>query len=231
MGYDMHRSPRRLPVSIALSAALALALAAAAGAQTQCPKGTFFLDLTTGQTFPANAPARITLTSLAPTPNPYCPAGWYAARLRLDLAPPCEEAEIVVEYDKPTGFTLNIGDSPTNDAYGGDSTTPNNAEMWINQQIMWLASNRSPGGNDNNLYQENLALNYGAWKFTVKNQWFSWGNPYHVLQTVGSKKLFTLPDTAVPADGYYIYVGLNRIVGDFPSRSGCGLQRAMVTVE
>jgi hypothetical protein len=227
MDLKVKRENARRPLLVAL----ALALAAAGAAQAQCPKGTYFLDLTTGQTFPSNAPARITLTSLAPTPNPACPAGWYSALLKIDLAPPCDEAEVVVEYDKPTGFTLNIGDSPTNDAYGGDTTTPNNAEMWINQQILWVSSSRIPGGNDNNLYQENLALNYGSMKFTVKNQWLSWGTPYHVLQTVGSKKLFALPDKIVPSDAYFIYVGLNRIVGDFPSRSGCGLQRAMITVE
>jgi hypothetical protein len=206
------------------------ALGFAGGAHAQCPKGTYFVDLTTGQTFPSTAPARITLLSIGTTPNPDCPTSWYAAALRVDLAPPCSEASVVVEYDKPIGFTLNIGDSPTNDAYGGDSTTPNNSEAWINQQILWVAGSRL-GPGDNNLYQENMSLNYGAIKFTVKNQWLSWGTPYHVLQTVGTKQLFALPDRAFPAEGSYIYVGLNRVIGNFPSRSGCGLERAMITVE
>jgi hypothetical protein len=229
----MDHAPRRVsnPLSLVF-AVLALAALSAGAADAQCPGGTFFVDLTTGQTFPPTPPARITVLALGPTANPECPAGWQMAALRLDLAPPCSEAEIAVEWEKPTAWTLHIADSPTNDGYGGDAgTTLNNAELWINQQIMWVASNRIPGGDDNSLYQENLSLNYGAMKFTVKNQWLSWGTPYHVLNMVGTKKLFALPDTRTPAEGYYLYVGLNRVVGNFPSRSGCGTQRAMITIE
>jgi hypothetical protein len=208
-------------------------LLTAGAASAQCPKGTFFVDLTTGQTFPSPAPVRINLLSMALTANPACPANsWYSAVLRLDLSPPCDEAEITVEWEKPIAWTLHIADSPTNDGYGGDSnTTLNNAEMWINQQILWVATNRMPGGNDDSLYQENLQLNYGAMKFTVKNQWLSWGEPYHVLNTAATKKLFALPDTNNAAEGSNLYVGLNRIVGADLTRSGCGAQRAMITVE
>jgi hypothetical protein len=201
-------------------------------ARAQCPGGTFFVDLTTGQTFPPTAPARITLLSLGLSANPACDSEWYSAVVRVDLAPPCEEAEIAVEWEKPIAWTLHIADSPTSDGYGGDAgTTPNNAEMWINQQIMWVAHNRLPGPDDNTFYQENLNLNYGAMKFTVKNQWLSWGIPYHVLNTAATKRLYALPDTMTPAEGSFIYVGLNRVVADLPLRSGCGAQRAMITVE
>lgn len=211
---------------------LGLALLWAGTANAQCSKGTAFVDLTTGQTFPAALPASISLLSIAPTANPSCPVGWYSSVLRLDIQPPCTEAEIVVEFDKPTAWTVHIADSPTNDGYGDDAgTTLNNAEMWINQQILWVANNRMPGGNDDSLYQENLNVNYGAMKFTVKNQWISWGTPYHVLNTAASKRLFALPDTNNPAEGYYLYVGLNRVVANNPTRSGCGAQRAMITVE
>lgn len=210
---------------------LAFGLAAAVAARAKCPSGTFFIDLEKGQTMPATPPARITLVSLAPSQNPYCP-GWYAALLRLDLAPECEEAEIAVEYFKPTAWTVHIADSPTNDGYGGDAgTTLYNAELWINQQILWVASNRTPGGNDNELAQENLVLNYGALKFVVKDQHISWGPPYNVLETPHSKKLFALPDPSNPAEGYSIYLGLNRVVANDPVRQGCGLQRALVTIE
>lgn len=210
---------------------LILALPLAAVAHAQCPSGTFYIDLENGQTLPATPPERITLISLAPSQNPYC-SGWYSAVLRLDLAPGCDEAEIAVEYYKPTAWTVHIADSPTNDGYGGDAgTTVYNAELWINQQILWVASNRAPGGNDNELAQENLDLNYGALKFVVKNQHISWGPPYNVLETPGTKKLFALPDPSNPGEGYSIYLGLNRVVAQDPVRQGCGLQRALVTVE
>jgi len=219
-------SPFRLPFLV-----LALGLMAGGAAWAQCPGGTFYIDLENGQTMPATPPARITLVSLAPSQNPYCP-GWYAALLRLDLAPQCSEAEIAVEYFKPTAWTVHIADSPTSDGYGGDAgTTLYNAELWINQQILWVASNRTPGGNDNELAQENLVLNYGALKFVVKNQHISWGPPYNVLETPNTKKLFALPDPSNPAEGYSIYLGLNRVVGNDPVRQGCGLQRALITIE
>jgi hypothetical protein len=209
---------------------LILVLAAAAG-WAECPGGTFMVNLETGETLPATPPARITLLSLAPSQNPYC-SGWSAALLRLDLAPDCHEAEIAVEYYKPTAWTVHIADSPTNDGYGGDAgTTPYNAELWINQSILWVASNRSPGGNDNELAQENLDLNYGALKFVVKNQSISWGPPYNVLETPGTKKLFALPDPSNAAEGYSVYLGLNRVVANDAVRQGCGLQRAMITIE
>jgi hypothetical protein len=220
-------------VSFGSTALVVLTLVlAAVPALAQCPGGTYFLDLETGQTFPSPAPARITLLSLGPTANPSCASGWQSAVLRLDLAPPCSEAEIAVEFDKPIAWTVHIADSPTSDGYGGDGgTTLNNAEMWINQQSMWVTSNYMAGGIDNNLYQENLNLNYGAMKFTVKNQWLSWGTPYHALNMNGTKKLFALPDTNNPAEGYFIYLGLNRVVADLPLRSGCGAQRALITIE
>lgn len=211
---------------------LLLGLAAAVAARGQCPGGTFFIDLENGQTLPATPPARITLVSLAPSQNPSCP-GWHTALLRLDLAPQCEEAEIAVEYgQRPIAWTVHIADSPTNDGYGGDAgTTIYNAELWINQQILWVATNQTPGGSDFELAQENLNLNYGALKFVVKNQHISWGPPYNVLETPHTRKLFTLPDPSNPAEGHSIYLGLNRVVANDPVRQGCGLQRALVTIE
>ncbi|HYG62324.1 MAG TPA: hypothetical protein VEL74_07070 [Thermoanaerobaculia bacterium] len=212
--------------------AILILVSTGGAARAQCPSGTFVIDLTTGQSFPTPPPGRITVMSLGPTANPHCDAGWQSAVLRLDLAPPCHEAEITVDFDQPIAWTVHIADSPTSDGYGGDAgTTPNNAEMWINQQAMWVTSNRTGGVTDNNLYQENLNLNYGAMKFAVKNHWLSWGTPLHVLNMVGTKKLFALPDTSNPAEAYFLYVGLNRVVADLPLRSGCGAQRAMITIE
>lgn len=212
--------------------ALALVLTGAGGAWAQCPGGTIYIDLENGQILPATLPASMTVLSLAPSQNPSCP-GWYAAVIRLDLGQGCEEAEVAVEWHKPIAWTVHIADSPTNDGYGGDAgTTLNNAELWINQQILWVAGNRTPGGNDNELAQENLILNYGAMKFVVKNQHISWGPPYNVMETPHSKKLFAFPDTQTPSEGSYLYLGLNRVVAmDNTVRHGCGAQRAIVTIE
>lgn len=206
-----------------------LVLAGAGAARAQCPAGTFVIDLEKGQQLTA-PPASMSVLSLAPSQNPSC-SGWYAAVVRLDLRN-CSEAMIVVEWDKPIAWTVHIADSPTSDGYGGDAgTTLNNAELWINQQILWVATNRTNGVNDNELAQENLELNDGAMKFEVSNQRVAWAPPYNVLEMPNLKKLFALPDTSNTAEGYYVYLGLNRVVADFPTRQGCGAMRAMITIE
>lgn len=208
---------------------LIVLLAGAGAAWAQCPGGTFVIDLETGQQL-TTPPASMSVLSLAPSQNPSC-SGWYAAVVRLDLRS-CSEASIVVEWDKPIAWTVHIADSPTSDGYGGDAgTTLNNAELWINQQILWVASNGTNGVSDNELAQENLELNDGAMKFEVSNQRVAWAPPYNVLETPHLKKLFALPDTANPAEGYYVYLGLNRVVGNFPARQGCGAMKALITIE
>jgi hypothetical protein len=205
-------------------------LGGAAAAHAQCAGGTYVLDLEHGTAMPASPPGALTVLSLAPTQNPSCSSG-YAAVVRVNMQG-CSEAILVVEWDKPIAWTVHIADSPTSDGYGGDAgTTLNNAELWINQQILWVATNRTNGINDNELAQENLDLNDGAMKFEVSNQRIAWGRPYHALETPNLKKLYAFPDTSNPAEGYYLYLGLNRVVGNFPVRQGCGALRAMITVE
>lgn len=211
-----------------LSILVLLAGAGAAGAQ--CAGGTYVLDLEHGTSMPAAPPGALTVLSLAPTQNPSCSSG-YAAVVRVDMQG-CSEAILVVEWDKPIAWTVHIADSPTSDGYGGDAgTTLNNAELWINQQILWVASSRTNGVAENELAQENLELNDGAMKFEVSNQRVTWGPPYNVLETPNLKKLYAFPDTNNPAEGSYLYLGLNRVVGNFPTRQGCGALRAMITIE
>lgn len=205
-------------------------VAGAVAARAQCAGGTYVLDLEHGTAMPATPPGALTVLSLAPTQNPSC-SGGYAAVVRVDMQG-CSEAILVVEWDKPIAWTVHIADSPTSDGYGGDAgTTLNNAELWINQQILWVASNGTNGVSDNELAQENLELNDGAMKFEASNQRIAWGPPYNVLETPHLKKLYAFPDTSNPAEGHYLYLGLNRVVGNFPTRQGCGALRAMITVE
>lgn len=226
----MRRTGTRGVLSLRGGLALSLLLAGAGAARAVCPGGTAVLDLEHGTVLTGALPASMTLVSFVPTQNPSCSSG-YSALLRLDLQG-CEEAIVVVEWDKPIAWTVHLADSPTSDGYGGDAgTTLNNAELWINQQILWVASNRTNGVNDNELAQENLELNDGAMKFEVSNQRVAWGPPYNVLETPNLKKLYAFPDTSNPAEGHNLYVGLNRVVADLPLRTGCGALRAMITVE
>jgi len=208
-----------------------LVLLGGAGAvHAQCAGGTYVIDLEHGTTMPANPPGALTVLALAPTQNTACSSG-YAAVVRVNMQG-SSEAILVVEWDKPIAWTVHIADSPTSDGYGGDAgTTLNNAELWINQMILWVATNRTNGVNDNELAQENLELHDAAMKFEVSNQRITWAPPYNVLETPNLKKLYAFPDTSNPAEGSYLYLGLNRVVGNFPVRQGCGAIRAMITVE
>jgi hypothetical protein len=205
-------------------------LSGAAAANAQCAGGTYVLDLENGTTMPSTPPGAMTVLSLAPTQNSACSSS-YAAVIRINMQG-CSEAILVVEWDKPIAWTVHIADSPTSDGYGGDAgTTLNNAELWINQQILWVASNGTNGVSDNELAQENLELNDGAMKFEVSNQRITWAPPYNVMETPHLKKLFAFPDTNNPAEAHYVYLGLNRVVANLPLRQGCGALRAMITVE
>jgi hypothetical protein len=67
-------------------------------------------------------------------------------------------------------------------------------------------------------------------KFVVRNQFFSWGQPFGSLQTPASKNLFAIPDTTVvAADQRAIYLGLNEVITGRADRKGCGARRALVT--
>jgi hypothetical protein len=61
--------------------------------------------------------------------------GWHEAVLELDLDPKrgCECAVFRVRYEgDPFGWTVNVGDSPTNDGYGGDAwSTKFDAEILV----------------------------------------------------------------------------------------------------
>src|SRR4028118_97616 len=93
---------------------LILSLTAAVGARAQCPGGTVVVGLGDGQLRTGAPPSPITVVSLAPSTNPHC-SGWYSALLRLDLAAPCSEAEITVEWDKPIAWTAPTADAHTTD--------------------------------------------------------------------------------------------------------------------
>lgn len=63
--------------------------------------------------------------------------GWHEVVLQLDLDPKrgCGCAVFRVTYEgEPAGYTVNIGDSPTNDGFGGDAwTTRFDAEILVLQ--------------------------------------------------------------------------------------------------
>jgi hypothetical protein len=213
---------------------LALGLCVSMGtAHAVCPTAPFFIDLKTGLAGTIGGPnAQISLIgAIANSPVAGC-AGWKEAVLKVNVAG-CTQAILVAEYEGlPKGWSLNVGDSPTNDGFAGDAgSTANDAEMWILDESMAVANNGS--NPDNPLFRQDLSLTNSSMKFVVKNQFLSWGQPYGVLQSPNSKQLFALPDTSNAAEASNLYVGLNRVVSNAPAngRRGCGLRRMLVVLQ
>lgn len=221
---------------------LLLLAAAPAVVQAACPAGLATVDLKTGiATISAPLVPYLSYTAGLPAPVPptaACPASanWKMAAIKIVIpgAPnTCTQANVVVEYEGlPSAWTVNLGDSPTNDGYAGDAgTTDNDAELWVLGEDLSLANGGPLAQVNNPLAMQHLSLTNGSLKFVVKNQFVSWGQPYNVVQSPASKFLFAIPDTTVPAaDQRAIYLGLNRVIAG-TYRTGCGARRVLVSFQ
>jgi hypothetical protein len=216
-----------------LAFSLTLGLISAASAHAACPTAPFYIDLKSGAAGTINGSnAQVTLASpVTASPVAGC-AGWKEAVLKINLAG-CTKATLLGEWEGvPKDWTLNIGDSPTDDGFAGDAgTTTNDAELWILQEAMSIADNGAAPNNP--IYKQDLSLTDSSLKFVVKNQFISWGQPYGFLQTPSTKQLFAFPDTNNVAEGSNFYAGLNRVVFNAPAngRRGCGLRRMLVILQ
>lgn len=169
--------------------------------------------------------------------NPGCDVNfWKAAVVQVNVPPECSGVTVWVEYaGLPAGFTVNIGDSETNDGFAGDAGSlpiGQNAELQILHEDLTVYSNATAPPVDT-LAVQHLALQDGALKFVVKDQSVSWGNPYSILSTPSLKKLFYLPTDG--SGNRTVYVGLNRTIspanGQNLSRNGCGARHAILFVQ
>lgn len=227
-----------------------LVAAAPAAVHAACPAGFVTLDLKTGIPFVSGPllPYVSYLPGGSPAPAPViagCPAaaGWKMAAIKIVIPPgtssdtnACTQANVVVEYEgTPRGWTVNLGDSPTNDGHAGDGgTTEHEAEVWVlNEDVALAPANLlAPLGIDNPLVRQNLALTDGALKFVVKNQQVSWGQPNSLVQMPATGNLFAIPDPTVPeADQRAIYLGLNRVITGRGDRTGCGARRVLISFQ
>lgn len=227
---------RRNATLTALTLALALGSIAAVPASGQCPPFLCYVDLASGQTVCPNAAVYPNIQVhpiVATADNAGCDLNfWKAAMVQVDVPPECSGVTVWVEYvGQPKGWTLNIGDSETNNGFAGDSgslPTGQNAEAQILDENMSVYSAASAPPVDR-LTLQHLALTDGAVKFVVKDQFVSWGQPYGDLETPSLSKLFFLgPNNA----NRTLYVGFNRVVlpinGQDTNRNGCGARHAII---
>jgi len=217
----------------------------------QAQPAAMFIDLRTGVTSTIGSAAAIDVTDLGPSSlsgSTNCPGQWMEARVEIDLKPPAGSpagtparvAHIAVAYEgKPFQWTINVGDSPTNNGFGGNSGDPEHAaEIQVLEQVVSVYSDPQIPGKVDLILRQEVALTDGSLQFTVTDQKVTIGQPSVTLQTsVPTNLLFWLPDPKLsPQDPalYKIYAAFNRVVDNAAvgsgGRIGCGARSATIWV-
>ena len=219
---------------------LALVAFAAAPAAAQCQPYICYIDLVQGAAIcPNNSVYPSASRNIAPivigADNPNCSPGSFAAVLQVDIPAGCTGVSVLVEYGGlPDGWTVNIGDSETNNGFAGDAgslPTGQNAEVQILDEDLSVYSAASAPPVDR-LAFAHLALTDGSVRFVVKDQYLSWGQPFTELETPSLQKLFFIPTSPTAPANRNIFVGLNRVIdpvgASSSSRNGCGVRHALL---
>lgn len=219
---------------LALAAAVLLAVLVAAPAAAQCPQFLCYVDLDAGggNICPNPAIFEVVADSGAATT---CTGGTFRATVvRVDVPVGCSGVAVWLEYQGiPQGWTANIGDSETNDGFGGDAGSlplGQNAEVEVLDELVRVWSAADNPIEVDALLTQHLALRDGALKFVVQHQYLSWGQQFTAVDTPDLERLFFLPADPVPPENRTIWVGLNRTIAN-PSRNGCGARRAFIHVQ
>ena len=222
------------PMLTAALAALALLVLAAPPAAAQCPAFICYLDLVNGAAICPEDDVYMNKDGSVPIEHldfddlsGSCPATPHAIAVRVDLPAGCTGLEVITEFGgSPEGHLLNIGDSITNDGFGGDAGSfppGQNAEVHLfeNRLDVFNAATAPPV---DTLASARFQLNDGALKLVVADQFVSWSQPYTALATPSLEELFFLE--ANP-DNRTLYVAVNRVVGG-PHRTGCGVRHVLM---
>jgi len=172
--------------------------------------------------------ATMLLEGPTPNPDPEC-QGWFSALVKISIPEGCSRAHIWLEYEgMPTGWTVNIGDTLTNNGFGGDQGEPDSeAELQVLDETLSVYSVATSPGVVDLLAQEDMGLTDGALQICVGDQFVSWGQPFTALETPSSELLFKLPDPA-SAEPNTVYLGVNRVVAG-TNRRGCGVRRVLIS--
>ena len=233
--------------TLTLAAALATALGAGAPrmAAAACTPYLVYLDLQGNTINPNPSIYHVRLDNVVTTPyNPTStcphPENWRAAVVQVDVPAECSGVAVWVQYEgEPTGFTLDVADSETDDGFGGDAGSlpaGQNAELQVLDDDLSVYNAGSVAANVGQLAHQQLALKDGALNVIAKDQFVSWGNPYGALSTPGIKQLFFLPPAPVTAPANRtLYVAFNRVVAlpttQNMTRNGCGARRALLFLQ
>lgn len=228
---------------LASCCALAAAGLGAAPASAACAPYLCFIDLAAGSGFICpNGSVYTVLQShltVITNNNPTCEAGqWDSVVVKVEVPEECSGVTIWAQYSgQPDGLTLDIGDSPTNDGFGGDSGSlpaGQNAEVQIFDEKLSVYNAAANPADAKELLASNLALEDGAVNVVVKNQFVSVGQPYQALATPNLGRLFFLPANPTAPANRTLYVGINRAIdpigGPDTVSNGCGARRVFMTL-
>ena len=140
-----------------------------------------------------------------------------------------------VQYDNvPTGWTVNIGDSITNDGWNGDAgTQANDAELQINgSQFDLYGNDYSPSPGARWLKSvPYLAQKGETIRFIVRNGYAEWDDKNGAKGQISSPYLYALngqPDSEGPVN-YDIFAAFNRVIAN-SSRAGTGVAKVTITL-
>lgn len=230
-------------LAFGLTCALALGAFGAVPASAACAPYLCFVDLGSGGGFICpNTSVYTVLQShltVLTNANPTCdPNQWDAVVVKVDIPDECSGVTIWAEYSgEPDGLTLDIGDSPTNDGFGGDSGSlpaGQNAEVQVFDEKLSVYNAAVSPANAKELLASQLSLKDGAVNVVVKDQFVSVGQPYQALGTPNLNSLFFLPANPQAPANRTIYVGMNRAIdpigGQDTVSNGCGARRVFMTL-
>lgn len=224
---------------VALALLLGFSTAAVPPAEAQCPAFLCYADLWSGFTVCPNSTiyTKVVTHPIGNGPqNPTCDTAlWKAALVEVTLPPECEGISVWLEYfGEPEGWTANVGDSPTNNGFGGDAgsqPTGQNAEVQILDELLSVFNAASVPEEVDRLVHQELRLRDGGFKLVAEDQFLSWGQPYGEIESSNLERMFFLsPQNA----NRTLYVGVNRVIasnsaGDVNvGRNGCGVRHAMI---
>lgn len=211
----------------------------------------FSVDLRTGELngmIPAN------MEFIVPPEDAY-PAdgdGYYETVLRISLAPTSSKwatqprsVAFIVDYDTaPTGFTVNIGDSATNNGFAGDGASQSNdAELTVGglqsgsanefdeMRIYGHDGTFEARGVQQLAQVSNVTKAGETLTLAVTNEWLGYRNKSAPIAGVmASPWLFALkgqPDSEGPVN-YDIYASFNRVITGTVDRFGTGASKVKI---
>jgi len=215
--------------------AFLLLVAGSTSAQTFCPtQPDCTVDLRSGTT---TLGCHTSPLSVLVTPVDSDGDGWFEACIHVDLSPGFGNTKILVETKygpPPSGWTFNVGDSLTNNGFGGDAGTQfyDSEAQVLNNTLTVFANDNGPGDRISEVIFPSLAGQGVCYE--IRDQFIGWSRG---LWTGSSstpnptQMLFALvgqfdPGPGNPGINYDIFICGNRVVnGSSPTtRVGNGLQ-------